>query len=560
MCLRYCIALLVTFVAPAAAQGGAQAVRTDSTVTPTAKAGWVARMVLPGSPGDDARRIGQLLHGDSTNATLIRSTATLSDRIAPGGGTGVRAALLGPVVELTHNSTLPYSLNDGSMWAGRGMSYRVTGGAMLAVGGVRVVVAPEVAYAQNEPVYVIPSDGTGRSAFASPWFSGMLPGAYSADLPLRFGSESLRMITLGQSRVDFTHRGVTLGAATEDQWWGPGIHNSLVLGNGAPGIPHAFVRTARPVHTRIGDIEARWMLGGLTESIYFDYDAANDVRSISALAATLRLAMEPGLTLGIARAVYGPVGAPGEVALHALDVIGRWGQTDGVRDGVSTPDSSEQVLSLFGRWVFPRNGLELYGEWARQQLPASLRDLLVAPQESQAFTVGMQVVRPALGGALRGSVEATNLEQTPEDGQGAVQSFYVSRYVPQGYTQRGQPVGAGIGPGSSSQWLAVDYLRPRWRLGAQVGRIRWNEDSYVQQETGVQVFAHDVSLLASLRGVLELRGIALHAELTRAHRLNYLFQNFFSGAFPDTRFDENNTTLRLGAAVVPWQHGDGPTR
>ena len=42
----------------------------------------------------------------------------------------------------------------------------------------------------------------------------------------------------------------------------------------------------------------------------------------------------------------------------------------------------DQISVLFGRWVFAPHGLEIYGEWARFEQPASFRDFLEFPQHS----------------------------------------------------------------------------------------------------------------------------------------------------------------------------------
>jgi len=39
------------------------------------------------------------------------------------------------------------------------------------------------------------------------------------------------------------YSGLSLGYGNWDQWWGPGIHNSLVMSNNAEGIPHYFFGT-----------------------------------------------------------------------------------------------------------------------------------------------------------------------------------------------------------------------------------------------------------------------------------------------------------------------------
>ena len=48
--------------------------------------------------------------------------------------------------------------------------------------------------------------------------------------------------------------GYSLGYGNWNQWWGPGIHNSLVMSNNSIGIPHFFVGT-NGYKTLIGDIK-----------------------------------------------------------------------------------------------------------------------------------------------------------------------------------------------------------------------------------------------------------------------------------------------------------------
>ena len=50
------------------------------------------------------------------------------------------------------------------------------------------------------------------------------------------------------------YSGLSLGYGNWDQWWGPGIHNSLVISNNAEGIPHYFIGTL-DYQPLIGDLK-----------------------------------------------------------------------------------------------------------------------------------------------------------------------------------------------------------------------------------------------------------------------------------------------------------------
>jgi hypothetical protein len=500
-----------------------------------------ASFVSVGSVADDRLRLAQDIGKCSTAASLIRSSASLTPDLR--GTSRLRWTLLVPSIEATYNFDLPLSLNDGPQWAGRGLTTTVTAGARAAFGPFAMAFAPQLVHEQNRPFTVIPSTTPGRSPFASPWHGRI----ESADLPLRFGDQPITSLQPGESWIELRGDLLALGASTDEQWWGPGIRNALVLSNNAPGIPEVYVRTRRPLATRIGDVDFRWLLGGLTESPFFDYDRSDDRRSFSAAAVTLRTAFDTGLTVGLARSVYASVPSTGAITAHTFDVFRRWNQVPDTAGPVPA-HPSDQLLSFFGRWVFPESGFETYVEWTKLFAPG-LRELLVAPQLHQGYTLGLQWVNAlSEGHAFRLQSEATMLEQTPPALKATTPIFYTSRFVPQGYTQRGQLIGAAIGPGASSQFIGADSLTRAWWAGAFVGRTRTEDEVMYLQPNGGPA-RHDVTIYSGLRGGVSTRRIDWSAELTVGRRLNYLFQN--DGYNPGevvNAIDVQNVTLVLTMA------------
>src|SRR5581483_6187378 len=124
-----------------------------------------------------------------------------------------------------------------------------TAGLRGALANVTYSIAPTFVYEQNQLFTVLPGSGLGRSSFSSPFYSGPV----SADLPLRFGASSSTRITPGESWLEASFGSVAVGASSVEQWWGPGIRNALVMSNNAAGVPEAYVRSARPIATPIGD-------------------------------------------------------------------------------------------------------------------------------------------------------------------------------------------------------------------------------------------------------------------------------------------------------------------
>ena len=510
-----------------------------------------------GGDRDDRLRVSQL-RGDTTTAGfLLRSTSSLSAPL-PGSGGGLRWAALAPQLQMINNTRVPNSLNDGAVWAGRGLNGRARAGVRLEWGRLSVIAAPEVVFSNNEPFEMPPPQAVlprplGRSVFSYPWHT--FPN--SIDLPIRFGSRAFSSLEAGQSGVAVQLGAMTVGVTTEDQWWGPGIRNAIVVSNNAPGIPRLYLRTGQPLETRIGRFEARWFIGGLSESGHFDTISTNNRRSISAIGLTWQLRWMPSLTVGFARAVYAPLGRWRDLPARLFNVFGSVGRPNAAppTDSVLRP-GRDQIYSFFGRWIFPADHLETYVEWARTEAPTSLRDLLTAPNHTRGYTVGLQWAPPVSGdgATLLVGTEITNLERSSTFRDRPVATYYTSRAVVQGYTQRGQVIGAAIGPGASSQWLAADYLASNWRAGLFVGRIRWDNDALYDlpllNAAGSENrwCAHDVSVLTGARGAYSSRWGRLEGAVTVAQRLNVFFHNFSVcgvDADPFDIHDELNTTIEL---------------
>jgi hypothetical protein len=174
----------------------------------------------------------------------LRSVSAMISRLEPSTRT---FGVFRPELQLTNNSALPYSINDGDMWAGRGMNIMLAGGFFARYGRVQIVFAPQLISEANK-YFQLHVPGIDRPIIPpdrSPWqFEYYAKGPYSVDMPTRFGDRTIGRVSPGQSSISVEFRNVQLGLSNENEWWGPGIGNALVLSNNAPGFPHYFLRTA----------------------------------------------------------------------------------------------------------------------------------------------------------------------------------------------------------------------------------------------------------------------------------------------------------------------------
>ena len=535
--------------APATAPGATQPSATRKPMN--------SSLPLVTSDEVDAFRSDQLVSGVSPGQSLLmRSSSSLAPGLPLRNGLWA-IDFIEPQFVLMRNSGLPLSQNNSAMWAGRGISTRTLTGIRVELPHVRLIIAPQIIASENkfwlqrhprffEPVTPLSYIGRG---YTFPYYFYTFP----IDHPLSFGERRIRSVDAGESTALVYGGGFELGVSNENQWWGPGIRNALLLSNNAPGFPHAFIRTSRPLNTPLGGLELRWLVGALEESRYFDTLATNDTRSLAAIGATLQTRWDPNLTFGLARSVYATADKWEDVALRWTDVFKPVTKKnplvlDQVWAEPPLPGGRDQLLSLFARWVFPRSGAEVYAEWGRTEMPKSLAAFLKEPNHTQGYTVGMEWRGDAPGpGTLRAQAEITQVEQSATFRDREQGSWYTSNRVIQGYTHRGHILGASIGPGASSQFVGVDYIAPSWRLGAYAGRTRTNED--VHSTYGFPEFVaycnHDISVYPGFRGAVSGRFGVVSADLLLQNRLSVLFQN--RGGCPNTgdRLDLRNASFTL---------------
>ena len=504
---------------------------------------------------DDQLRIRQLLGKSGTEGYLLRTPSTLFDQMVKKDTTW-SISLLAPEIRGIDNSDLPSSFNDGALWAGRGWNHLITIGGRARLGRITLILAPQFIYQENQPfpfiVYplgAIPE----RNLHANPFH----PEPESMDLPIRFGTEPLDKIDWGQSSIAIDAGLLSFGFSTENAWWGPGIRNGILMSNQAAGVPRAFLRTKKPIQTGFGTFEGLWILGRLHESDFFDLNSSNDRRMLSGIAFTFQPSFDPGLTLGLARTVFTPMSEGGWFGgiTAALNAIRRVGAPN--RDYPNSEDQrkGDQISILFGRWVFAPHGVEIYGEWARFEEPSSFRDFLEFPQHSSGYTLGLQWVQASDRNArLRIQAEITNLEPSSTFRHRTPFSSYASQSVPQGYTHKGQVLGASIGPGASSQWLALDRLASTWSAGVFAGRIRWDAAAWLTPAVK-RWGREDVSIFWGGRGGVELSGWALSVDISRRVRINYLFQTFIPDPVSGRAegVDMANTSISVNLAKSLWR-------
>jgi hypothetical protein len=428
--------------------------------------------------------IDQLAPADANHPWAARYD--LQQRTHP----GLEWSYVRPTVGVYVNSNFPYGGNDGAVWQGRGLTSSFQGGISARWGHFSGVLAPVAFRSENQSFPLMQNGETGRLAFAD----GQLPTYI--DRPQRFGLDPYSQLDWGQSELRFDGFGITAGVSTANMWWGPTNSFPYILGNNAAGFKHIFFGTQHPANIWIGTFHGRLIYGQLDQSefspitgpkYFVSYEEPGKLRFMAGVVASFQPRGVNGLEIGGSRFFHGPTDQLGYwfsvhdlfLPLQDLYKINLPIESDTLIFGGSQALKENQLASVFLRWAPVGSGFEVYGEYGREDHALDKRDLILEPDHSSSMNVGF---RHAWGGAsvikaIRGealSIEATGGTRTRGEGQ-----TYVHGVLRQGHTERGQMLGADLGPGSgSAQELAFDRYTNRGRFTAFVRRQVQHEERF----------------------------------------------------------------------------------
>jgi Capsule assembly protein Wzi len=383
------------------------------------------------------------------------------------------------------NSDHPYGWNDGAMIPAKGYQRMFSAGFYAKVGPLSVQLRPEYVYAENtafQEFYKQRSDQI--------WYE------YSEmynfiDLPERFGTKPYTRTTWGQSNVSLTFNPIALSLSNENLWWGPGIRNSLLMSNSAAGFKHISLHTVRPINTGIGTFEGQLIGGRLENSGILPPDTTrmymghqlyiakrNEWRYINGLVISYHPKWVPGVFIGMTKSLDFYGSDLGTSLKDILPVLYPMAKKNNHGEELPTI-AKDQRSSIFVRWQFLKEHAEVYWEYGREDRGYDSRDVMLQAEYTRAYIFGIQKIFPLLakkGEYIQFNLEVTQLEQTNTNPEHLWHYWYSDRDIRQGYTNRGQLLGAGIGPGSNLQSISANWIKPSSKIGLQIERYVHNND------------------------------------------------------------------------------------
>ncbi len=399
-----------------------------------------------------------------------------------------------------YNTLTPYNRNNGNMIPNRGYQHLLSAGFFAKLGPLEISLKPEHHYSEN-----LEFDGFWIGHYPEIWEK-----RYALwnviDMPERFGNVRHNNIFLGQSSISLKYKNFSLSLSNENIWWGPGIRNSIMMSNHAGGFKHLSLKTNKPIKTRIGNFEWQFITGRLESSGFnpprTDYEYAgrllwipkinqlaeqDDWRYLQGYILTYSPKFIKGMNIGFVRWTM----------MYSALIEGRYFWMKGnptyfpifsnlFRKNdkyVDYENETNQAAGIFFRWVWNESNSEIYAEYNYNDAKANLRDLLLDSEHSRAVTVG---IRKKFNDNLVFSWEWTQLEQSASRILRDAGSWYVHYRVYDGYTNRGEVLGAGIGPGSNSQFFSLQQYTNLKKYGFGLEIIDNDNDFYYEAFASAQ--------------------------------------------------------------------------
>ena len=371
----------------------------------------------------------------------------------------------GPEWYNSFNTAAPYGQNDGALWQGKGYNTSLTGGVRIEGYGFELTFKPQVCFSQNLEFELMPL--TDRHSYKDSEFVYFWS---NIDMPQRFGDEPFWTFSFGDSEIRYTWKKFTLGFGNQTPWIGPAWLNGIIGSNNAPsytkfdfGIRKTTIYFPH-FGWEIGDIETRIWTGKLNESDYYDKDESNDSNMLHAMSFSYRPSIFRNLTITLNRIILYKWKEENLLNIYRLVSF------DG-SNGSDSGNDEDQKYSVSLDLLFPTVGFELYAEIGKDDFSKSffydltLEETAINPFHTLCYTIGSKkTFTISKKNKIHGNIifELSSFEMSQDfQLQWGYFGYYGHGFISQGYTNRGQIIGAGSGYAGNTQYLGVNVYYPK---------------------------------------------------------------------------------------------------
>lgn len=398
--------------------------------------------------------------------------------------TGIHIKLLPIVNTIQYVGDHPYDWNDGAMIPAKGWQQYTNFGFQLNWKKLKVQIAPEWVAAQN-----MPFEGFSADMDQVQW-RDYYRFYNHIELPERFGEQPYRKFFTGQSFVQYQINNTLLQISSANKWLGPGFRNALILSNNANGFPHLSISNKKPISTKLGQLNYEFMWGQLMNNGFPPPMSYLSFRGNALYAPKEdRQRMFQGMHLQ-----FQPTWLTNLSVGLEQSFVQYNDQLQGLGDYIPVKniihllpnDASKQPIILtafYFKYNLPVVKAKFYGEFGWNLNRTSFRNWLLQPDKGLGSVLGMsKIFNTTNSHYWEFLAEMTNLQlqtRAEQFSTAVPPSWYLSPTIRQGYTNNGQIIGAGIGPGATSQTIELNWRKGNNRIGLNAERRLHNNDFYV---------------------------------------------------------------------------------
>ena len=306
-----------------------------------------------------------------------------------------------------------------------------------------------------------------------------------------FGQGPYSKLLPGQSNIRLNYGAFSLGASTENIWWGPGQYNSLLFSSNAFGFQHLTLNTQKPAKTFLGSFEGQLILGKLENFAPFVRDGKEDWRYVNGITFSYQPKWVPGLFLGASRVFQQYSSFNDQSFTYYFPLFEPFQKVKLIDPNSPDFNSTEydgrlqsQQLTGFARLVIPNAKAEVYFEYGRRDHAVDWREFILNPEHARAYLVGFKKLISLpnkaffqINGEILQQQESINI-LTRYGWRGG--SSWASHGIRQGFTHQGQMLGPGVGPSSNVQTLETSWVKGVKKLGLRWERLNRHQDFYTK--------------------------------------------------------------------------------
>ena len=239
----------------------------------------------------------------------------------------------------------------GKFIQAKGYQQWISGGIYGSFGPLSIQFQPEFSYAQNRN------------------YNPGISKENKIEFVEIFGEGAYSKLISGQSSIRLNYGSFSLGASTENIWWGPGQWNSLLFSNNAFGFQHLTLNTQKPAKTFLGSFEGQLIMGKLENFAPFIRNGKEDWRYVNGITFSYQPKWLPGLFFGVSRVFQQYSSFNNQTLAYYFPIFEPFQKVNLINPNSPDFNSSEydgrlqsQQLTGFARLVIPKAKAEVYFE------------------------------------------------------------------------------------------------------------------------------------------------------------------------------------------------------